>query len=56
MKTKRAVKIEYTDNQQVVIKAAKDAELDSKGRIVLDIDQVAYLIEDLAKQVGKFPH
>jgi hypothetical protein len=55
MKTKRAVKVEYTDNQ-VVIKTAKDAKLDNKGRIVLDIDQVGYLIEDLAKQVGKFPH
>lgn len=55
MRTKRAVKVEYKYNS-VVLKAAKDAKIDDKGRIVLDIDQVSYLIKDLADNIGNFPH
>lgn len=54
MRTKRAVKVEYTYDS-VVLKATKDAEIDDKGRIVLDLDQVSYLIKDLADNIGMFP-
>mgnify|MGYP003346158415 CR=1 FL=1 len=55
MKTKRAVKVEYIDDA-VAIKATKHATLDDKDRIVLDLDEVIYLIEDLAKQISNFSH